>query len=98
MAVFETGVAYHLVHGLAILGTAVLMAQEPRGARKLKRACWAFLVGIVIFSGSLYALGMTGMRWLGAITPLGGIAFLGGWVLLLLAVRAGSAEGERAGG
>jgi uncharacterized membrane protein YgdD (TMEM256/DUF423 family) len=83
LAVFETGVRYHLYHTLALLALAVLL---PRlDGRAPVAAGWLFTVGIVVFSGSLYALAMTGVTTLGAITPLGGLAFLAGWVALAVA-------------
>lgn len=83
LAVFETGVRYHLIHGLALL--AVAWASDRWSCRWIGDAGWAFVVGIVVFSGSLYLLAVTGARGLGAITPLGGIAFLVGWALLVAA-------------
>jgi uncharacterized membrane protein YgdD (TMEM256/DUF423 family) len=83
LAVFETGVRYHLVHGLALL--AVAWASDRWPCRWIGMGGWMFIVGIVVFSGSLYLLSTTGARWLGAITPLGGIAFLTGWGLLAAA-------------
>ena len=80
LAVFETGVRYHLYHALALL--AVAWAASRSTSALPGAAGWAFLVGIVLFSGSLYLLVFTGTKWLGAITPLGGLAFLVGWVLL----------------
>lgn len=85
---FETAVRYHLIHALALLVVAWAAGRWPGGL-----AAWSgylFTAGILLFSGSLYALSLTGIRWLGAITPLGGLAFLGGWLLLLItAWRAG---------
>jgi uncharacterized membrane protein YgdD (TMEM256/DUF423 family) len=88
LAVFETGVRYHLYHALALL--AVAWAASRSTSALPGAAGWAFLVGILLFSGSLYLLVFTGTKWLGAITPLGGLAFLVGWGLLALsALRAG---------
>lgn len=84
MAIFQTGALYHLVHALAIFGAA-LLAREEAYARLASAAGWAFLLGIVIFSGSLYALSITGTRWLGAITPIGGVSFMIGWAMLIWA-------------
>ncbi|MCC5939038.1 MAG: DUF423 domain-containing protein [Lunatimonas sp.] len=75
---FETAVKYQFYHGLAILGCAILSHQYP-GRSDWKWAARLFLVGIIVFSGSLYVLSLTGVTWLGAITPLGGLAFLMGW-------------------
>jgi uncharacterized membrane protein YgdD (TMEM256/DUF423 family) len=83
LAVFETGVRYQMYHALALFGTALLL---PRlGGWLIVTAGWAFVAGIVLFSGSLYALALTGITTLGAITPLGGVAFLAGWGCLLAA-------------
>jgi uncharacterized membrane protein YgdD (TMEM256/DUF423 family) len=83
LAVFETGVRYHMYHALAIMATAALMTRlEGRAATV---AGWSFTAGILIFSGSLYALALTGVTTLGAITPIGGLAFLIGWVSLMIA-------------
>ncbi|MDR1988930.1 MAG: DUF423 domain-containing protein [Acidobacteriaceae bacterium] len=83
LAIFETGVRYHMYHALALLLVAAVM---PRlDGRAIVVAGWSFLTGIVIFSGSLYALAMTGVTTLGAITPIGGVAFLLGWAALAVA-------------
>ncbi len=82
LAVFETGVRYHMYHALAILLVAALMGRMDAG-RLLPAAGWAFTGGILLFSGSLYVLALTGITVLGAITPLGGLAFLVGWALLI---------------
>lgn len=75
---FETGVRYQMYHALALLGCGVL----GRLGARTGLAAWLFLLGIVLFSGSLYALVWTGVKGLGAVTPFGGVAFLAGWVLL----------------
>jgi uncharacterized membrane protein YgdD (TMEM256/DUF423 family) len=80
LAVFETGVRYHLVHALALLAAG--WAAERWPGPWTAASGWLFLAGIAIFSGSLYALVLSGQRWLGAITPLGGVAFIAGWVAL----------------
>jgi uncharacterized membrane protein YgdD (TMEM256/DUF423 family) len=80
LAIFETGVRYQMYHALALLAVALLLTRVPSSAGVA--AGWLFTAGIVIFSGSLYVLVLSGVRWLGAITPLGGVAFLAGWVLL----------------
>jgi uncharacterized membrane protein YgdD (TMEM256/DUF423 family) len=83
LAVFETGVRYHMYHALAILATAAAL---PRiDGRAVLVAGWSFMAGIVLFSGSLYALALSGVSTLGAITPLGGVAFLIGWISLAVA-------------
>jgi uncharacterized membrane protein YgdD (TMEM256/DUF423 family) len=83
LEVWKTGVFYQLVHALALLGVAV--AGERIGWRRAVAAL--FVIGVVVFSGSLYALALTGQRWWGAITPIGGAAFLGGWVALAVSAR-----------
>lgn len=80
LAIFHTGVLYQLIHTLAILGVAVLAAQLP--GRLMTWAGFSFALGIVLFSGSLYLLTLTGISKLGIITPFGGLAFLVGWALL----------------
>ena len=84
MAVFETGVRYHMYHALAIIATALIMGRF--GGRLAIVAGWSFTAGIVLFSGSLYLLAFTGISGLGAITPIGGVAFLVGWACLAFAV------------
>lgn len=80
-AVFQTGVQYHLVHTLALFGVGLLLLIAPQAA--LPRISGTlFFAGIVLFSGSLYLLAISGVRWLGAITPLGGLCFLVAWALL----------------
>lgn len=82
--VWETAVFYHLVHALGLLLIGVLCHLVPDIAL-IRNAGWALLVGTVLFSGSLYVLVLTGVKPLGMITPLGGVAFLAGWLLLTLA-------------
>lgn len=80
LATFEIGVRYHMYHALALLGVAWASTRWP--GTWTNASGWLFVAGIVIFSGTLYALALTGVRWLGAITPLGGLAFLAGWICL----------------
>jgi uncharacterized membrane protein YgdD (TMEM256/DUF423 family) len=91
LAVFETAARYHLIHALAIV--AVAWAAERFPGVCTTAAGWLFVTGIVLFSGSLYALVLTGVRGLGAITPLGGLAFIAGWIALALAPFAGGRAG-----
>lgn len=85
LAVFETGARYQMYHALALL--AVGWAAARWASPVLAWAGWLFVAGTLLFSGSLYLLALTGVRWLGAITPLGGICFLAGWLCLALAAR-----------
>lgn len=82
LEVYRTGVRYHLIHGLALLAVALVAVHGQNSLLRL--ASIAFIVGIVLFSGSLYTLVLSGHRWLGAITPLGGLLFLLGWVFLAI--------------
>lgn len=84
LATFETGVRYQMYHALALLAVAWAVARWP-GSSWPVAAGWLFIVGTVLFSFSLYLLSLTGARWLGAITPLGGVAFVAGWLCLALA-------------
>ena len=83
LAVFETGVRYHLLHALALVLVGVLIARRP--ARLTTAAGWCFALGIVLFSGSLYVLTLTGTTAVGMVTPIGGLCFLAGWACLALA-------------
>ena len=83
LAVFETGVRYQMYHALAILLVGLILGRFD--GWMIRAAAWAFTAGIVLFSGSLYLLALTGATILGAITPIGGLAFLIGWGLLAVA-------------
>jgi len=80
LTVFETGVRYQMYHALALLTVGWAAHQYPQASFHV--AGWLFVAGILLFSGSLYVLALSGVRWLGAITPLGGVCFLGGWAVL----------------
>jgi uncharacterized membrane protein YgdD (TMEM256/DUF423 family) len=82
-SVYEKAVFYHFIHAIGILLVALLAKTSTITPAGGDRVGWLLLVGIILFSGSLYVLAFTGIRILGAITPLGGIAFIAGWVLLL---------------
>jgi uncharacterized membrane protein YgdD (TMEM256/DUF423 family) len=83
LEVFETGARYQMYHAVAIVLAGIIAASGASGMiRGAQTAGWIFQAGIVLFSGSLYALALTGVKGLGAITPLGGIAFLAGWLWL----------------
>jgi len=89
MSVYEKAVFYHFVHALGILCIAILARTNAITISGANRTAWLLLLGILVFSGSLYALAVTGVRILGAITPIGGVAFIAGWLLLAYeAVRA----------
>jgi uncharacterized membrane protein YgdD (TMEM256/DUF423 family) len=77
MGVYEKAVFYHFIHAIGLL-VAPLLTRDP------SKACWLLIAGIILFSGSLYALALTGVRALGAITPFGGVAFIAGWVVLAI--------------
>jgi uncharacterized membrane protein YgdD (TMEM256/DUF423 family) len=78
LAVYETAAHYHLTHALALLAVGLI----PGAVKLMRAAGWLFTIGIVLFSGSLYALAITNVKILGAITPLGGLAFLSGWACI----------------
>lgn len=84
MHIYKTGVEYHFYHALGLLLTGVLSLSVP--SKLLKWSAIFLATGIVLFSGSLYVLAITGIKWLGAVTPLGGLGFIAGWVLLFVSV------------
>ena len=84
LAIWETGTKYQMYHALALMLVAILVSRFP-DSMLLNVAGYAFIIGTFIFSGSLYALTLTGIKWLGAITPIGGMAFIVGWLCLALA-------------
>ena len=84
LAIWETGTKYQMYHALALIAIALLIARFP-SSRLFVVAGYAFISGILIFSGSLYALSLSGIKWLGAITPLGGVALIVGWACLAVA-------------
>lgn len=83
LAVFQTGAHYQLIHAVALLGIAALSAFLP--GRLINAAGWMFSLGILLFSGSLYVLTLSGIGMLGVVTPFGGLSFLAGWLCLGLA-------------
>lgn len=88
LAIFEIGARYQMYHAIGLIAVAFAVGQWP-AARTAVWAGWLFVAGTILFSGSLYLLALTGMRWLGAVAPLGGLAFMLGWLCLALAPRAG---------
>ncbi|MGB5596136.1 MAG: DUF423 domain-containing protein [Crocosphaera sp.] len=85
LEIFETGTRYQMYHGLALLLVALFLTRLETPSLAMIIAGSAFIIGILIFSGSLYALSLTDIKWLGAIAPLGGAAFLIGWISLAIA-------------
>ncbi|MCH8080348.1 MAG: DUF423 domain-containing protein [Proteobacteria bacterium] len=85
MAVFQTGVQYHFYHAVGLILLGLIALQIPI-TPYLRWSGWLMLVGIVLFSGSLYALSITNIRWLGMITPLGGTAFILAWLMLTIGI------------
>ena len=83
LATYQTAVQYQFYHTLALLGIAILMSKYP--STWLTNASYLMMLGIIVFSGSLYTLSLSGVKWLGAITPLGGLAFILGWGCVLIA-------------
>ena len=85
LQVFETGARYQMYHALGLL--AVAWAATRTDAPAVRRAGWLFAAGTLLFSGSLYLLALTGHRWLGAVTPFGGVAWIAGWAILAWSFR-----------
>ncbi|SDN23605.1 Uncharacterized membrane protein YgdD, TMEM256/DUF423 family [Paenibacillus sp. yr247] len=82
--VFQTGVHYHMIHAIALILIA-LLSEKLANSSMVNASGWAIFIGIILFSGSLYALSLTGLKVFGPITPLGGLSFLIGWILLAIA-------------
>jgi uncharacterized membrane protein YgdD (TMEM256/DUF423 family) len=85
LAVYQTGVHYHLFHALGLLAVG-LVASQIADSVWLKWSGWLMLAGIILFSGSLYVLSVSGMRWLGMVTPFGGVAFIAAWIVFVIAI------------
>lgn len=83
METFQTAVQYQMIHALALLLVAVLMHQWGRSLA-FEIAVYGFMAGIILFSGSLYGLVLTEMKWLGPVTPIGGLGFIAGWIALMI--------------
>lgn len=84
MQTYKTGVEYHFYHALGLLFIGILAVSFP--SELIKWSAILLTTGIILFSGSLYVLAVTGIKWLGAVTPIGGLSFIAGWILLFLAV------------
>ena len=89
--IFQTATQYHMYCALAIVAVG-LLALSGRGGAALELAGWSFVVGSFVFSGSLYVLAATGLKWLGMITPIGGVIMIAGWVALAVAARMKASE------
>lgn len=87
LAIYETASRYHLIHSIAVIIAAWAVSRWP--GQSAVASGWLFLAGIVLFSGSLYALTLCGVKAFGAVTPLGGVAFIAGWLLLAAAAFRG---------
>ena len=85
LAVYQTGVHYHLFHALGLLAVGIV-ALHTVDSVYLKWAGWLMLAGIILFSGSLYVLSVSGLRWLGMVTPFGGLAFIAAWIVFVIAI------------
>lgn len=85
LAVYQTGVHYHLFHALGLIAVG-LVATQISDSAYLRWSGWLMLVGIILFSGSLYVLSVSGLRWLGMITPFGGVSFIAAWIVFVIAV------------
>ena len=90
MAVYQTAVQYHFWHGLGLLAVGALIAQRPDSG-VLGVAAWLLVAGVLLFSGSLYALALTEVRGFGAVTPIGGVALLAAWAAVAWAALRGAA-------
>jgi uncharacterized membrane protein YgdD (TMEM256/DUF423 family) len=90
--IYERAVFYHFIHAAGLVGVGIAIAAGAVAPGLAGIAAWLLLAGIVVFSGSLYALALSGIKMLGAITPLGGLAFIGGWATLAYAFAAGTAR------
>src|SRR6185295_8014644 len=80
LQVFETATRYLMYHAFGLCIVSLAMDRYPE--QRLEKSAWLFLIGILLFSGSLYAVSLAGLRWLGAVTPVGGLTFIAGWILL----------------
>jgi uncharacterized membrane protein YgdD (TMEM256/DUF423 family) len=85
LGTWEKAVRYQMYHALAFLALAWAVSHWPEQEKLLSLGGWLFLAGVLLFSGSLYILVLSGLKWLGAVTPLGGVAFVAGWTCLVIA-------------
>lgn len=84
LSIWQTAVRYQMYHSLALLVVAILMRLEKSSSRWLNSSAIAFIIGILLFSGSLYALSLSSIKWWGIVTPIGGVAFIFGWICLVI--------------
>lgn len=91
---FKTGAEYHMYHALALLALGIAASQQNEVRKSHRIAAWCFLLGIILFSGSLYVLVLSGLRWLGAITPIGGTLMIVGWVAFAIGLRDNTAKSQ----
>ena len=89
MGIYERAVFYHFIHAIGLLVVPILARTSALRPLPATLVCGLLLIGIVIFSGSLYVLAITGARWLGAVTPIGGICFIAAWIVLAVALARG---------
>jgi uncharacterized membrane protein YgdD (TMEM256/DUF423 family) len=89
LTVYQTAVHYHLFHALGLLAVG-LVASQIVDSVWLKWSGWLMLLGIILFSGSLYVLSVSGLRWLGMVTPFGGVAFIAAWIVFVIAIAKSS--------
>jgi len=94
LALFETAARYQMYHALALLIIGIMASLQQFSRTLLKLAAFAFILGIFLFCGSLYLLALSGITWLGAITPLGGTAFLAGWLAMMIAALKPAANSD----
>ncbi len=85
LAVYQTAVHYHLFHALGLLAVGIVATQIADSVW-LRWSGWLMLLGIILFSGSLYVLSVSGLRWLGMVTPFGGVAFIAAWIVFVIAI------------
>ncbi|MFS0837198.1 DUF423 domain-containing protein [Paenibacillus sp. 1P03SA] len=85
LAVYQTGVQYHMIHAVGLIVIGLAANHLTQNQSLVNASGWAIVIGIILFSGSLYVMSLSGIKVLGAITPFGGVAFLTGWVLLAIA-------------
>ena len=95
LLIFETAARYQMYHAIALMIAGVISTMPQFSPRWVNLAALAFMLGIILFSGSLYLLALTGIKWLGAITPLGGVAFIFGWLALIVAALKHPAQTTR---